>query len=169
MKANLVPADFTDAQSILPCHRDTSMPCTGRLCARATLAWGFASLFSGEYPVGWAQEASASAAAPSVSARARARRGRACPAQDINKLRFGKRCDSIGSAPLTQHTAVTHAPKGVNRRLTGRKQEVENRCTKATWPGRGPGVAGRAWLRRASPQERCLSRIACRMSEKSSV
>src|SRR5829696_7019114 len=32
-----------------------------------------------------------------------------------------------------------------------------------------PLSQGRAWPRRASPQERCLSRIACRMSEKSSV
>jgi hypothetical protein len=36
MKANWVPAALTEAQSIFPCHLDTSMPWIGSDFARAT-------------------------------------------------------------------------------------------------------------------------------------
>ena len=54
--------------------------------------------------------------------------------------------------------------------MTGGKQEVENRCTKATWQGEDPASQVQELGRDGDRlQERCLSRIACRMSEKSSV
>jgi hypothetical protein len=37
MKANCVPAARTEAQSILPCQRETSMPWIGSFWALATL------------------------------------------------------------------------------------------------------------------------------------
>ncbi len=47
MKTNFVPASRTCAQSICPCQRDTSMPCTGIVSAFDTPGWGLASLLRG--------------------------------------------------------------------------------------------------------------------------
>src|SRR3954452_18410862 len=131
MKATSVPAERTEAQSILPCHFETSMPWIGCTWARATRGCGFASP-AAEKPVGPAQEASASPHKPTR-------------AESFRRAAFNGDRKRIGAELLTQHTDLTDAPEGVNGGLTRRDQEVGKRCREATYGRRGfkqPNGAG---------------------------